>query len=185
MLSAKILETGVTQWGARCSLRTCGPSVRGAAVTPSPRGSPPTPSRSETHPDLALGVQEESHASPAGMEVDRLLAQGRRRLLLGAAGALAPNLLDSAGRRVRGGGGRSRGHEGSRGAGRTVTWCPGASSVPGGKRYMHTGKPYRSCRSVRPPRLAVSSSDWLSTRTNLSLRLTATIFRLELMGLGG
>lgn len=177
------------RWGTRsggpdaCS-GPAGPAGRGTAVTPIPWGSTPTPPPAGTHTDLALGVQEESHTSAAGAEVHGLLAQGRGQLLLGAAGPLAPNLVDIMGWWVRSGGGLSRGHGGSRGAGRTVTWCRGASSVPGGKRYVHTGKSCRCCCSLRPPRSTVSSSDWLRTRTNLSRPLTATIFRQEPVGLG-
>lgn len=65
----------------------------------------------------------------------------------------------------------------------TVTWCCGASSVCGGKRYMRTGKSLRSCCSAKPPRSAVSSSDSLTMRTDFSRRLTAAIFRQEPGGL--
>lgn len=62
--------------------------------------------------------------------------------------------------------------------------CLGSSSVLGGKRYMHTGKSRTSCCSTKPPRSAVSSSDWLRMRTNPRRWLTAMIFRQEPVGLG-
>lgn len=118
VLSAKILETGDTQWGSRCSLKTCGAAGRGAAVTPVLWGSRCTPPPTGKHTDLALGAQEESHTSPSGVEVHGLLAQGRGQLPLGVARPLAPNLVDIRGQWVRSGGGLSGDHgaRGERGA---------------------------------------------------------------------
>lgn len=65
-----------------------------------------------------------------------------------------------------------------------MRWRCGASSVRGGKRYRHTGKSRSNCCSVKPPRSIVSSIDSLRMRTNLSRRLTATIFRQEPVLLG-
>lgn len=84
--SEKSLEAGATVCGAWCSLRVCGAGAR--CGHPHPRG--PIPGGTLT--DLALGVQEESHAARAGVEADGLSAQGRGRRPLGAAAPLAPHL---------------------------------------------------------------------------------------------
>jgi hypothetical protein len=62
-------------------------------------------------------------------------------------------------------------------------WCCGASRVPGGKRYMHTGKSLTSCCRTKPPRSIVSACDWLMTRMNFSRWLTAAIFKQQPNGL--
>lgn len=86
---------------------------------PHPPGLTPTPPLAGMHTDLALGVQEESHTAPARVEVHGLLAQGRGQVLLGAAGPLAPNLVDMARGWVSSGAGLSRGHRGVAGWGGT------------------------------------------------------------------
>lgn len=62
----------------------------GGHLHPAKPALPTTPAGTRT--DLALGVQEEGHAAPAGVDVDGLLAQGEGWLPLGAAGRLAPHL---------------------------------------------------------------------------------------------
>lgn len=120
--------------------------------------------------------------------MDGLLAQGGGLLPPGTAGPLTPHLGRAGGRGAPGeglaAGGLGLEGRGERGAGRTVTWCRGASRVLGGKRYRHTGKSSTSCCSTKPPRSTVSSGDWLRMRTNLWRRLTAMIFRQEPVGLG-
>lgn len=112
-------------------------------------------------------------------------AQGGALLLLGVAGRLAPYLGTMQGEAGEHQQGARAGPRGWQGAGRTVMWCRGASSVLGGKRYMHTGTSRTSCCSTKPPRSAVSSCDWLRMRTNLWWRLTAAIFSPTGLGRAG